>query len=196
MPRISKFKKTARQRAQSAVDKKYRFRRGPNRRNFKRRNVKAMVSARAPIVETKKRTMGALSGFISPTVYFSDFPCRSFLEMTQGLDGDQMTGEAIFAKYYSMKVKLNFPDEHPIDSNFRAQLVWGWRTAPLSVPNTAPAGFPAGTPTRTTITRDQINNMIISSVADGFNQNVDQMNFRDKENCRDGRGLLCWFPAS
>lgn len=149
--------------------------------NYKRKNVKKTVRARAPIVECKKHTLGLLTGFINPAVYFSEFPCRSFLEMTQGLDEDNMVGTSIFSKYYSMKVKLNFPTEHPIDDNFRAQIVWGWRTAPLSLPNSVPAGYPAGTPTRTTATRDNINNMVIASVSDGFNQNVDQMNFRDKE---------------
>lgn len=157
-------------------------RRAPRRKNnFKRKNVKKFVSARAPMVECKKRSLGVQQGLINPAIYFTEFPCRSFLEMTQGLDEDQMTGTSIFSKYYSMKVKLNFPTEHPIDENFRAQLVWGWRTAPLAVPDSIPAGFPAGTPTRTMITRDQINNMVIASVQQGFNQNVDQMNFRDKE---------------
>lgn len=156
--------------------------RRPNKRkNFKRKNVSKFVSARAPVVECKKRTLGVQQGLINPSIYFTEFPCRSFLEMTQGTDEDEMIGTSVFNKYYSMKVKLNFPTEHPIDSNFRAQLVWGWRTAPLSVPTSVPAGYPVGTPTRTTITRDQINNMIIASVQDGFNQNVDQMNFRDKE---------------
>lgn len=156
-------------------------RRTKPKNNFARKNVAKKVAQREPMVECKKRSLGVLSGYINPAVYFSEFPCRSFLEMTQGLDEDQMVGTTVFNKYYSMKVKINFPTEHPINDNFRAQLVWGWRTAPLAVPSSVPTGFPAGTPTRTTITRDQINNMVISSVSAGFNQNVDQMNFRDKE---------------
>lgn len=180
MPRISEFKMTPAQKAQAAVDRKYgrSRRRGRGRR---RANTKAMTNARAPIVECKKRTFGVTSGFINPATYFSTFPCRSFLFQQQGNEESQMIGSALFSKYYSMKVKLNFPTEHPITENFRAMLVWGWRTAPLAYPNTLPVGSPAGTPTRLTVSKGQINNEITASVADGFNQNVDQMNFRDKE---------------
>ena len=153
----------------------------PKRKDMKRSSIKRKVAIRAPIVETKKRTLGVLSGFVNPANVFSSFPCRSFLNQAQGLDEDQMIGTTIFSKYYSMKVKLNFPTDHPIEDNFRAMLVWGWVTAPLAYPNQAPTGAPAGTPIRGTVGIGEMNNEIVARTADGFNQNVDQMTFRDKE---------------
>ena len=84
------------------------------RNNYRRKNVKAMVRARAPMVECKKRTLGVQGGYINPATYFTSFPCHSFIVNAQGLDEDQMIGTSIFSKYYSMKVKINFPIEHPI----------------------------------------------------------------------------------
>jgi hypothetical protein len=97
------------------------------------------------------------------------------------MDEDNMIGTSIFSKYYSMKVKVNFPTEFPINNNFRAQLVWGWVTAPLAYPTTIPTGFPAGTPTRSDVGTGNIDNEIVTRIQDGFNQAVDVMNFRDKE---------------
>ena len=160
-------------------------RRNTSRKGRKKTTVeptkKTLVKARAPVVETKKRTLGVLSGYINPATYFSVFPCRSFMNQTQGLDEDNMIGTSIFSKYYSMKVKLNFPTDHPIEENFRAQLVWGWVTSPLAYTTSVGALAPAGTPTRGTVGVGEMNEEIVARVSDGFNQNVDQMNFRDKE---------------
>ncbi|AXQ66105.1 MAG: putative capsid protein [Cressdnaviricota sp.] len=175
MPRISRFKKTARQRAQEAVDRKFPKR----RRNFKRKNVKNMARARAPMVECKKRTLGVQGGYINPATYFSSFPCHSFIKNEQGLDEDQMIGTSIFSKYYSMKVKLNFPTEYPIVDNFRAQLIWGWVTSPLAYTNNV--NDSATDPSRSTVKLEEIDREIVYRTEDGFNQAADQMNFRDKE---------------
>lgn len=163
-------------------------RRKPRPRSGFRRTKKptktTMVRARAPIVECKKRTLGVRSGvtgsnYLLPTAYFHSFPCTSFLNQEQGIGDDQMIGNTIFSKYYSMKVKLNFPTEFPIEENFRAQLVWGWVTQPLGYTNTAFST--TGMPTRDTVSTTDIHDRITNVVMDGFNQKVDQMNFRDKE---------------
>lgn len=140
---------------------------------------KQTSTAMAKVVECKKRTLGVQNGFVSPVTYFTSFPCRSFIENEQGLGEDQMVGQTIFSKYYSMKIKLNFPVDHPIVDNFRAQLCWGWVTAPLAY--TSQVDDSSVDPSRTTVSRENINNRIMYCVEDGFNQKVDQMNFRDKE---------------
>ena len=167
-------------------DKKTNRKRFPRRKksNYNRKNVSNKVSARAPIVECKKRTLGVRSGVsggnhLVPTAYFHSFPCTSFLNQEQGIGDDQMIGNTIFSKYYSMKIKLVFPEEFPINDNFRAQLVWGWVTQPLGYTNTAFTS--TGATTRDKISATEIHNRITNVVMDGFNQNVDQMNFRDKE---------------
>lgn len=146
--------------------------------NYKKRNVSKMSSARAPMVECKKRTLGISGGFLSPTTVFHLMPMASFLNQQQGLDEDQMIGTTIFSKYYSVKLKLNFPTEFPIEDNFRAQVVWGWRTAPFAFPSAAAT---TGTVTRGTVSRADLTNELMRSVQDGFNQSADLMNFRDKE---------------
>ena len=151
---------------------------------FKPRNVRNKVTSRAPIVECKKRTLGVRSGvagsnYLLPSAYFHSFPCISFLNQEQGIQDDQMIGNTVFSKYYSMKIKLNFPEEHPINDNFRAQLVWGWVTQPLGYTNTAFSS--TGAITRDKVSAAEIHDRITNVVMDGFNQKVDQMNFRDKE---------------
>ena len=151
---------------------------------FKRGKVKNMVTRRNPMVECKKRTIGVRSGvsgsnYLLPSAYFHSFPCLSFLNQEQGIGQDQMIGDSIFSKYYSMKVKLNFPTEHPIKENFRAMLVWGWVTQPLGYTNTAFSS--TGAVTREKVSATDIHDRITNVVMDGFNQKVDQMNFRDKE---------------
>ena len=153
------------------------FKKSAVTRKGKRNNVVAKAKSRAPLVECKKLTRGVQSGFINPAQYFTLFPQRSFLDMRQGLDEDNMIGTSAFSKYYSMKVKINFPTEHPIKENFRAQLIWGWMTAPFAYTNSAPTGEP----TRNNVTVLQLEQNVVDRVQDGFNQKVDQMNFRDKE---------------
>lgn len=160
--------------AQRAVNKRF-----GGRRRGRRNTTKALVNARQPIVECKKRTLGVQGGYINPATYFTSFPAHSFIKNEQGLDEDQMIGTSIFSKYYSMKVKLNFPTEHPIVDNFRCQLVWGWVTSPLAYTNNV--NDSATDPSRSTVKLEEIDREIVYRTEDGFNQAADQMNFRDKE---------------
>ena len=161
--------------------KNTRVTRRPNFRKNTRGGVKIrkkqLVRARQSIVETKKRSMGTLSGKLDVGRFITHFSTRSFLDLRQGLLESQMVGQNIFSKYYSMKIKLNFPTTHPIVENFRLQLVWGWMTAPLAYP----ASSNTGAVTRDEVDLDDIQTVVAQRVEHDFNQKIDQMNFRDKE---------------
>ena len=55
--------------------------------------------------------------------------------MKQGLGDSNMIGQSVFSKYYSAKMKLVFPSEKPIGDHFKAQIIWGWMTAPYNLKN-------------------------------------------------------------
>lgn len=155
------------------------YRRRPARRAKKRTvRKKTLVRARQPIVETKKHTVGARGGFLNPETVLHDFPCTSFVKMAQGLGEDNMIGTSIFSKYYSAKLKLVFPADIPIKDHFKAQVIWGWMTAPFNLPN---SNTGLSEYTRATVPEVWLNTKVLRTVQDGFNQNVDQVNFRDKE---------------
>ena len=99
--------------------------------------------------------------------------------MKQGLGEANMIGQSVFSKYYSAKMKLVFPSEKPIGDHFKAQIIWGWMTAPFNLKN---SNTGTGDPfTRGDVTEEYLNTVLLRTVQDGFNQNVDQVNVRDKE---------------
>ena len=55
------------------------------------------------------------------------------MKMKQGLGEANMIGQSVFSKYYSAKMKLVFPSEKPIGDHFKAQIIWGWMTAPFNL---------------------------------------------------------------
>jgi hypothetical protein len=169
MPKYTKAQKAAF--AKRMRNKKTRVKRKPSKRQ--------MISARAPIVECKKKSWGVVNGTLGTDIVFHSFPCRSFLQMKQGLNEDEFIGNSVFSKYYSMKVKLNFPTEFPINNNFRAQLVWGWMTMPLGYTEQVPD--PLTDPGRNTVSRQEIDLEIIRRTENGFDQAQDQMKFRQRE---------------
>ena len=109
-----------------------------NKRNMARKN--------APLKETKNRTdeevhskfQTSLTGYYAqnpivphlwPQAGSKVFPLKIFAldSMKQGVDEDQMTGRAVFAKYLKMKIQLNFPESTNVPQDQPDMyIVHGW----------------------------------------------------------------------
>lgn len=150
------------------------------KKTSKPKNKKAMVVSRAPIVETKKNQSGQSSFHLSTTTAGQFVALRSFLDMSQGLQQDDMTGKSIFSKYVKMKLKFQFPrDEYAIRKNFRIQLIHGWMTAPFALAPT-PVGHPYA-PARDSVTPAELEQIVAARLGSDFNATGDDMAFRDKQ---------------
>jgi hypothetical protein len=103
---------------------------------------KAMVTRRAPLVETKKCELqdivgATIGGFVIPeslpfkqvingtNVHY--FTPHNYYAMTQGVQTHQMLGDKIFCKYLNMKIAVRFPNsEDALTSPNEYELIWGW----------------------------------------------------------------------
>lgn len=152
----------------------------PKKKVNKSLNKKAMVKARTPIIETKKNVSGEASFPISRTAAGQFVAFRSFMDMSQGLQGDDMIGDSVFSKYVKMKLRFRFPrDEQSIRKNYRVQLIHGWMTAPFAL-SVDPVGAPY-TPARGNVTPEQLEQILAARIGNDFNATGDEMTFRDKE---------------
>lgn len=144
------------------------------------KSKRAMVAARAPIVEVKRNESGMRSGYLSSTSPGQFYPIKSFQNLQQGLSQDDMTGNVIFSKYLKMKMKFRFPrDEYSIQKNFRIQVIHGWMTAPFSLAST-PVGTPYS-PARESVTKSELEQIIAARIGDDYNSTGDDMNFNRRE---------------
>lgn len=198
MPPISQFKKprpwankSARQRAQSAVDKKYGKRH--NRLKFyKKPYKKKMQRARAPFVETKSKTREDLivqfpglsdrMGFATYNTEHVHMNPDTFIMWARGMEENECIGNSVYAKYLKMKIGIRFPQPAFQTGAYTKQipmtpqsyeLIWGW------VPNEL--GYTGSTtPTASTASITDIHNHINQRVQDYVDQQKDRLRFIPK----------------
>ena len=152
----------------------------PARKTQPKKGKKQMVRARQPIVETKKSQAGQSTFYLSTTTAGQFVALRSFIDMSQGLQQDDMTGKSVFSKYIKMKLKFRFPrDEYAIRKNYRIQLIHGWMTAPFALAD-SPVGAPYS-PAKDTVTVSELEQIIAARLGPDFNAVGDDMAFRDKQ---------------
>lgn len=148
---------------------------GKKKMNYKQR---ANFSAnRGAIVETKKIISGIRSTHLSNLLAENPtfLPPHSFLSYQQGLGEQYIIGQSIYSKYYSMKIRFDFPtDANAIKNNYKIQLIHGWMTSPFANDNTF-------VPLKESVTRDQLHDVIEARLSPNWNSATDELLFRDKE---------------
>lgn len=160
-----------------------------NRRNNRRKTsrpkttkysgAKSFAKKRAPMVECKKLTFGVGVGKVSYTSPVSWIPNRSYVEYQRGFKNGDVLGSDIFSKYYSMKVKFDFPrDNFSIPEQYRMYLIHGWMTAPFGLPVVPASPYQLE---RDTVTFSQLEQKMIQLIQHEWNDGQDEMEFRTKE---------------
>lgn len=198
MPRISQFAKTPAQRKfeargyRTARDaRRSRAQRAVNRKfAYKKANKKAMVNARAPMVETKSKTTEDLVGqfglndhsdfftFNTETVHINP---DVFHAWQQGLGEQQCIGQSVFVKYLKRKMTIRFPQPGFVNTfNDKAgiipskpmacELIWGFIPAPMNY-----TGYT--TPTAPNVNMAEINGYINKRVKNYFDERKDKLRF-------------------
>jgi len=141
------------------------------RKNFSR--------IRAPLVECKKLTHGIGLNRIAYATPLTWIPNRSFLEYQRGFKNADVLGSDIFSKYYSMKIRVNFPrDAYSIPEDYRLYLVHGVITKPFGLPKIPADPYQYE---RDTVNFADLEKIMIQLVGAEFDSQFDEMEFRTKE---------------
>lgn len=148
------------------------------RDNKKKPTTKALVAARGPIIETKKLTRIVNVSTKLTSQASHTYPVESYTKHLRGLDGDQFVGDSIYPKYYSQKLKFTFArDENAIRDNYKIEVIHGWMTIPFGLDG---QGLAPGLP-KTTVSAQELVNLMSDRLSPAFNQSLDDMVFRDKQ---------------
>lgn len=134
-------------------------------------------SNRGAMVETKKIFSGVKSTHLSNLLAENPtfLPPHSFLSFQQGLGEQYIIGQNIFSKYYSMKIRFDFPtDANAIKNNYKIQLIHGWMTASFALDNTYE-------PYKSETTRDSLADLMKARLETNWNSATDELLFNDKE---------------
>ena len=153
---------------------------------------KAMVTRRAPMVETKVKTTEAQTAMFGTVdhINFETFNTPHahinpdvYHFWQQGLAEQQIIGKSVFAKYMKRKITIRFPQPNVNNSQGnpgvipkipqRYELVWGFVPAPLNYTSST-------TPTQNSATIADINGYINERVRDYFNKRSDKLRYVGK----------------
>lgn len=162
---------------------------------YKRKNKKAMVNARRPMVETKSKTTEDLVGQfgLNPHTEFFTFNTETvhinpdvLHAWQQGLGEQQCIGQSVFAKYLKRKMTVRWPQpgfENTFNNKagiipmkpMSAEVIWGFIPAPLNY-----TGYT--TPTAPNVNMAEINGYINHRVKNYFDERRDKLRFIPKVN--------------
>lgn len=143
--------------------------------NYKQRSN--FAANRSAIVETKKITSGVSTTHLSNLVASNPtfLPPISFLKYQQGIGEQYIIGQSIYSKYYSMKMKFDFPSGvNTIKENYKIQVIHGWMTAPFALDSTF-------SPLKNEPTTAQLEAIMVARLRPNWNSATDQLLFNDKE---------------
>lgn len=132
---------------------------------------------RSAIVETKKQFSGVQTTYLSNDITEQPafLPPVSFLNYQQGLGEQFIIGQSIFSKYFSMKIKFDFPsDAQSIKDQYKIQLIHGWMTAPFALDSTF-------APKKESPTRQELDMIMEARLKPNWNSSQDELLFNDKE---------------
>lgn len=102
------------------------------------------------------------------------FPVNSFMNMNTGLGSTEIIGSSVYSRYLKCKIEFQLPwggyqIKHPCDM----YLIHGWVTLPLGANDHT-------TPTRTDMSRDDVQSHIEEQVTEYFNQRSDKLQYIPK----------------
>lgn len=193
----SRWGKTALQRAQHGVNRKYG--RGKNMKittkkgAYNKNKKKNMMNRRAPFIETKSKTTEDLVGQfgLNPHTDFFTFNTEAvhlnpdvYHAWQQGLGEQQCIGQSVYVKYLKRKMTVRWPQPGFINTfNSKAgiipskpmacEVIWGWIPAPLNY-----TGYT--TPTAPNVNMSEINGYINKRVKNYFDERKDKLRFIPK----------------
>lgn len=103
------------------------------------------------------------------------FPVQAFLQMNNGLGTTDIVGASVFSRYLKTKIEFQLPwgqnqIKHPCDM----YLIHGWVTLPLGANDHT-------TPSRTDMTRENVQDHIQEQVIEYFNQRTDKLQYIPKK---------------
>ena len=150
---------------------------------------KAFVRQRQGVVETKSRTHEEIASVGSVHQHFITDPtdfhninfasaCQflmptSMLSLNQGFGEMDMLGQTVYAKALKMKINIKMPyGQNAITTPFNMYLIHGDVQAPNYTGNTAPSA--------PNVTRNDIQQFIMSKVTDYFDEREDKLRFIPK----------------
>lgn len=169
---------------------------------YKKKNKKALIKRRAPLVETKRKTLedlrsanyfagtgnNPITDHTTFTAYNTEHahlnPLTYYL-WSQGLGQSQHIGQNVLVKHLNMKIQVRFPQPSmniagtpqiipAIPQHY--ELVWGWVPAPYQFTgSTNPA---VNNPSLTDL-KTHVNNRVV----DYFNSRKDFLRFIPKKDC-------------
>lgn len=163
---------------------------------YKKKNKQKMMNKRAPLVETKRKTLEDLrvanyfaGTGTNPIVDHTAFTAHNtehvhmnpltFYLWSQGLGQSQHIGQNVLAKYLNMKIQVRFPQPSmnvagtpqiipSIPQHY--ELVWGWVPAPYQFTGTT-------TPAVNAVDLTQLKEHVNHRVNDYFNSRKDFLRF-------------------